>query len=97
MPTPARRETDALSGLAPLSLFLDVLGVRLHSPHRIGLGGFNPFPWPVTIKYRGLTVLRQKETTIVIFPDGQSVNIDKPTPCTVSMEMNQVTQPFSTQ
>ena len=84
-------ERDALNGLAPLSLFLDVLGVRLHSPHRIGLNGFNPFPWPVTIKYRGLTVLRQKETTIVIFPDGQSVNIDKPTHCTVSMEMNQVT------
>lgn len=84
-------ERDSLNGLAPLSFFLDVLGVRLHSPHSVSLSGFNPFLWPVTIKYRGLTVLRQKETTIVIFPDGQSVNIDKPTPCTVSMEMNQVT------
>jgi hypothetical protein len=66
-------ERNALSGLAPLGLFLDVLGVRIISPQRVILSGSNPFPWPVTIKYRGLTVLRQKHRTMVIFPDGQNV------------------------
>ncbi len=79
-------DRNALSGLAPLGLFLDVLGVRPISPHRVALAGFNPFPWPVTVKYRGLTVLRQKEKTIVIFPDGQTVTVDDPAPRIVSLE-----------
>ncbi|MEW5868941.1 MAG: hypothetical protein AB1894_06670 [Chloroflexota bacterium] len=79
-------ERNALSGLAPLGLFLEVLGVRPISPHRVALAGFNPFPWPVTVKYRGLTVLRQKDKTIVIFPDGQTVTISDPAPRIVSLE-----------
>lgn len=79
-------ERNALNGLAPLGLFLDVLGVRLISPRKVGLNGFNPFPWPVTVKYRGLTVFRQKDKTILIFPDGQTVTIDDPAPRIVSYE-----------
>jgi hypothetical protein len=79
-------ERNALYGLAPLSLFLEALGVRLISPSRVALAGPNPFPWPVTVKYRGLTILRQKDKTVVIFPDGQTVNIDDPTPQIVSLE-----------
>jgi hypothetical protein len=48
--------------------------------------GFNPFPWPVTIKYRGMTVLRQKEKTLVIFPDGQTVNVNDPGSRLISLE-----------
>jgi hypothetical protein len=77
-------ERNALNGLAPLGLFLDVLGVRLFSPRKVGLSGFNPFPLPVTVKYRGLTIFRQKDKSIVIFPDGQTVTIDDPTPRIVS-------------
>lgn len=73
-------ERNALAGLAPLGLFLDVLGVRIISPTRVWLAGFNPFPWPVTVKYRGLTVLRQMEKTTVIFPDGQSIVSHDPQP-----------------
>lgn len=73
-------ERNALTGLAPVGLFLDILGVRLISPRRVWLSGFNPFPFPVTVKYRGLTVLRQKEKSIVIFPDGQAVTVDDPAP-----------------
>jgi len=72
-------ERNALSGLAPLSLFLETLGVQLISPTRLVLSGNNPYPWPVTVKYRGLTVMRQKGKTTVIFPDGQTVEIDDPT------------------
>ena len=83
-------ERNALSGLAPLGLFLEILGVRLISPNRVALTGNNPFPWPVTIKYRGMTILRQKEKTVVIFPDGQTVDVsateDDSTPHYVSLE-----------
>lgn len=79
-------ERNALNGLTPLGLFLDVLGVRLISPRKVGVSGFNPFPLPVTVKYRGLTVLRQKDKTVVIFPDGQTVTVTDSTPQVVSCE-----------
>jgi hypothetical protein len=79
-------ERDALGGLAPLSLFLQTLGVRLISPYQVALEGFNPFPWPITVKYKGLTILRQKEKTLVVFPDGQTSEINDPTPCIVAIE-----------
>lgn len=82
-------ERNALNGLAPVGLFLEVLGVRLLSPRRVALAGFNPFPWPVTVKYRGMTILRQKEKSMVIFPDGQTVVVSDPEPRVVSLEMDQ--------
>ena len=82
-------ERDPLQGLAPLGLFLDALGVRLISPNRVMLTGFNPFPWPVTVKYRGMTILRQKDKTTVIFSDGQTVTVDDPAPQIVALEMDQ--------
>jgi hypothetical protein len=79
-------ERNALNGLAPLGLFLDVLGVKLISPRRVELTGFNPFPWPITVKYRGLTVLRQSERTAVIFPDGQTITVEGSEPRIVALE-----------
>lgn len=79
-------EKNSLGGLAPIGLFLETLGVRLISPHRVAVEGYNPYPWPVTVKYCGLTVIRQKEKTLVIFPDGQSVNIDSQQPRIISLE-----------
>lgn len=79
-------ERNALHGLAPLGLFLETLGVRLISSRRVALSGFNPFPWPVTVKYRGMTILCQKEKTMVIFPDGQTSVFSEPHPQIVSLE-----------
>ena len=79
-------ERNALSGLPPLGLFLRTLGIQLISPDKVALRGSNPYPWPVTLKYRGLTVLRQKEKTNVIFPDGNIVEIDDPSPQLISLE-----------
>jgi len=80
-------ERGALSGLAPLGFFLETLGVRLISSHKVALAGYNPFPWPVTVKYRGISILRQKEKTMVTFPDGQIVNVIDPDPQIISMNM----------
>ena len=76
-------ERNALTGLPPLGLFLDTLGVRLISPWKVALEGVNPYPWPVEVKYRGLTVKRGKKETQVIFPDEQSVIVTDPKPCVV--------------
>jgi hypothetical protein len=78
-------EANTLSGLAPLGLFLDVLGVHFLSPDRIELAGFNPYPYPVTVKYRGTTVLRQSEKTVVIFPGGQTIEVTDPNPQTITL------------
>ena len=78
-------ERNALSGLAPVGLFLQVLGVQILSPSRVRLEGKNPFPWPVTIKYRGLTILRKLDDTDVIFPNGKRVHVIESNPLIVSM------------
>ena len=77
-------ERNALAGLPPLGLFLDVLGVAIQSPGQVTLSGKNPFPWPVTVKYRGLAVTRQAEQTVIVFPDGQIITLDDPTEAVVS-------------
>jgi hypothetical protein len=81
-----RGEANALEGLAPLGLFLETLGVRIYSTKRVDVSGFNPFPWPVTVKYRGLTVLCQADKTTVIFSDGQTTTVTDPAPCCILLE-----------
>ena len=78
-------ERGALTGFAPVGLFLQTLGVQILSPTRVRLGGANPFPWPVTIIYKGLKLERGPESTEVIFPNGQSLTITDPAPCVVSV------------
>jgi len=78
-------ERNALSGLAPVGLFLQVLGVQVLSPTRVRLAGENPFPWPVTVQYKGLKVLRGLDRTEVKFPNGRSVIVEDPAPCIVSL------------
>jgi hypothetical protein len=79
-------ERNPVQGLAPLGLFLGTLGVRIESPQRVVLSGKNPFPWPVTVKYRGMTVTRHADQTLVVFPNGQTVTLDDPTDAVVSVE-----------
>jgi hypothetical protein len=79
-------DKNALEGLAPLGLFLDTLGVRLISPRKVELDGINPFPWPVTVKYRGLTIFRRSDKTTVVFQDGQTITVTDPSPQIVSLE-----------
>ena len=78
-------ERNAVSGLAPIGLFLQVLGVQVLSSTRVRLEGKNPFPWPVTVQYKGLKVIRGLDQTEVKFPNGKSVLVDDPAPCIVSL------------
>lgn len=79
-------ERNALQGLAPLGLFLDALGVKIESPTRVILTGENLFPWPVTVKYKGLTVTRLMGQSEVIFPNGQPAILNDPSNAVVSCE-----------
>jgi len=71
-------ERNALGGLAPTGLFLQTLGVQFLSGGRVRLSGNNPFPWPVTVKYRGLTVTRRAGESEVKFPDGRTIALNDP-------------------
>lgn len=77
-------ERNALTGLAPLGLFLQTLGVTILSATRVRLEGKNPFQWPVTLRYRGLAVIRGLDSTEVVFANGKSVIVADPKPCIVS-------------
>jgi hypothetical protein len=79
-------DSNGLWGLAPVGLFLEALGVQLLTPWKVKLAGENPFPWPVTVKYRGMTILRGLKKTQVVFPDGQTISVDGPEPRLVSLE-----------
>ena len=77
-------ERNSLSGLAPVGLFLDALGVTILSPTRVRLEGRNPYPWPVAIKYRGLSVVRNLEDTLITFPNGSTVRVTDSAPVIVT-------------
>ncbi len=73
-------DRDYLWGVAPVHLFLRVLGVRPVSPRRVHLEGHNPFPWPVTVRWKGLAVTRVGAQTTVAFPSGHVVTVTDPAP-----------------
>jgi hypothetical protein len=58
--------------------------VEILSPASVRLEGVNPFPWPVTLVYRGLRVLRGLDSTEVKFPNRPAITVTDPEPCVVS-------------
>jgi hypothetical protein len=68
-----------------VDLFLRVLGVEILSGARVKLEGTNPFPWDVTVQYKGLKVMRGQQKTEVIFANGKSVTVTDIEPVIVSL------------
>ncbi len=64
-----------LWGVAPVHLFMRAVGIRLISPRRVFLEGRNPFPWPVTVRWKGLAVTKDAASATVIFPSGREVRV----------------------
>jgi hypothetical protein len=77
-------ERGSLAGATPVGLFLKTLGVEILSPTSVRLEGVNPFPWPVTLVYRGLRVVRGLESTEVKFPNTPGLTVTDPEACVVS-------------
>ena len=79
-------ERNNLHGLAPLGLFLKTLGVQIISPRKVRLEGISPFPWQVTLRHRGLFIVRDADRTEVTFPDGRTAMVTDAGACIVSIE-----------
>lgn len=78
-------ERNSLTGFAPVGLFMQALGVTVLSGTRVRLEGRNLFPFAVTIKYKGMSVVRGQEQTTVTFANGESVIVKDEAPCIVEM------------
>ena len=63
-------KSNCLTGLLPLQIFLELAGIKLLAPDRVQVAGEFPFPWRLSIRYRGLEVVREGKNTIVTLPDG---------------------------
>lgn len=61
---------NTIGGLIPVSLILDLAGIRIFNENKVSLRGQNPFPWLFKVQYRGLEVTRDGKNAIVRFPDG---------------------------
>jgi hypothetical protein len=68
-------EKDHLMGLAPFGLFMKTMGIELISQNKIVVRGENPFPWPVTVRWKGITIECEEKTTKVEFPDGSGIEV----------------------
>lgn len=74
----AAGERGHLHGLAPLGLFLRVIGIREFEPRSVLIDGFNPFPTIININYRKIRITCRPNETEIRFPGGQAVTIDSP-------------------
>ena len=79
-------DQNSLHGLAPLGLFLRTLGVQIISSKQVRLEGSNPFPWPVTLRHRGLIIVRNSDHTEITFPDGRTSRVSDPAACLISIQ-----------
>ena len=65
-----------ITGAVPIGFFLKVLGVDIHNNHEVFIRWGNPFPRPVKLEYRGLTVIHEKKKTTLEFAGGQKTVIE---------------------
>ena len=73
-------ERNYLWRVAPVHLFMMTLGVRIINPRKVFLEGRHPFPWAVTIRHKGVIVVKGYETATVTFPTGRQVAIADTSP-----------------
>ena len=62
---------SAAAGIIPIELLLQLAGVQFLSGERVQIGGENPFPWPIGLRYRGISVKRDGKNTRITFPNGE--------------------------
>ena len=62
---------NSVSGLMPICLFLELAGIHIYHENKVRLQGSNPFPWQISIRFRGLEVTRNGKNATIRFPNGQ--------------------------
>ncbi|MFN2298140.1 MAG: hypothetical protein ACK2UB_04775 [Anaerolineales bacterium] len=63
---------NALQGAFPPGLFLAALGVHPVAADRVWAGGHSIFPFPVTVRYKGMILEREGDSLRVKFPSGRT-------------------------
>ncbi|MEE8357027.1 MAG: hypothetical protein V3R33_06920, partial [Anaerolineales bacterium] len=63
---------NALEGLVPIGFFLELVGIQFLNEREILIEGEYPFPWPVTISFRGRKILRDQDMTRIDFPGDKT-------------------------
>ncbi len=64
-----------LQGVFPVSLFLDLLGIAFPQERTVTIRGENPFPWPITVRYRAITIERDLDETRVRWLDDPPLRL----------------------
>jgi hypothetical protein len=82
-------EWNAVNGLAPLGLFLRTVGIRQIGKNEAILDGINPYPWPVTVKYQGMTITCHSQDVVVSFSTGQTITVKGSGPHRVSLSLSE--------
>ena len=73
-------EDHHLSGIAPLKLLGDVIGIRIVAADKVWLGGEFTWSQPVTVEQHGVTVSRSAAASRVEFATGHSVELEADAP-----------------
>lgn len=73
-------EDHHLSGIAPLKLLGDVIGIRIVAADKVWLGGEFTWGHPVTVEQHGVTVSRSEAASRVEFATGHSVELEADAP-----------------
>ena len=63
---------NALEGLLPTGYFLKTAGVQIINERELTIEGIYPFPWPVSLHYRGMVIRRDREETRIDIPGEKS-------------------------
>ena len=69
---------DSLESLFPVKFFLEVLGIGILQDNQLTIEGRNPFHWPVTLRYRDLVIIREKNQTTIIRPGKDTLTLTGP-------------------
>ena len=77
---------NALAGLAPLGLLLELAGIRILSPGKVILWGHFSLANPLKVHWQGLSIYKDSSLVKVIFPDGTDFTGTVEEPIVVSAE-----------
>ncbi|MBI9045207.1 MAG: hypothetical protein JEZ06_12025 [Anaerolineaceae bacterium] len=73
-------EKNHLHGLPPINTFLKTIGIDLISDEYVIIKEIFPYSWPITVKYKGVSITRNTEYTEIIYPKGKKLKISGPGP-----------------
>jgi hypothetical protein len=82
-------EKNSLRGLLPLSLFLQLLGIKGFTDYEIVITHFNPYPESITVQYRGIKAIL-KSDCVEVHCRGLIDVITKPGKYRIFFSMNVV-------